>query len=53
MCGNWCHGEGGEEEGGKILAAGVDPLMVQMVLKKKICLQCKRPGFDPSVGKIS
>ena len=35
VCGNWCHGEGGEEEGGKILAAGVDPLMVQMVLKKK------------------
>ena len=54
MCGNWCHGEGGEEEEGKILAAGGDSLMVQMVLKKKkICLQCKRPGFDPSVGKIS
>ena len=54
VCGNWCHGEGGEEEEGKILAAGGDSLMVQMVLKKKkICLQCKRPGFDPSVGKIS
>lgn len=31
VCGNWCHGEGGEEEGGKILAAGGDSLVAQMV----------------------
>ena len=52
VCGNLCHGEGGEEEGGEILAAGGDSLAAQMV-KKKICLQRKRPGFDPSVRKIS
>ena len=27
-------------------------LMVQWLKKKKICLPCRRPGFNPSVGKI-
>ena len=27
------------------------PLLIQMV-KKKICLQCGRPSFDPWVGKM-
>ena len=27
-------------------------LVAQMVKKKKICLQCWRPVFDPWVGKI-
>ena len=28
-------------------------LVAQLIKKKKICLQCGRPGFDPWVGKIS
>ena len=27
-------------------------LVAQMVKKKKTCLQCKRPGFNPWVGKL-
>lgn len=36
VCGNLCHGEGGEEEGGEILAAGGDSLAAQMVKKKNL-----------------
>ena len=26
--------------------------IVAQLVKKKICLQCRRPGFDPWVGKV-
>ena len=39
----------GSKRVGHDLATEVDSLVAQLV---RICLQCRRPGFDPWVGKI-
>ena len=50
VCGNLCHGEGGEEEGGEILAAGGDSLAAQMVKKKSVC-SVRDLGSIPQSGR--